>query len=235
MRWLKLLVYLALSYVVLSLSLPRLGIWVRLARGPVGWVPDPPNPLVWIVLALFTLLFLVGLAADVGLGLWKVPLPACALMVAVFGLALFAYRMEPSGRLLWRAEPFDAVPAQRLSQGLQALQRGLGEHFRTHGAFPTRKAELEAMLKEEDLAVSPYLHSGLRRGKAAVMVIEEAWGPLLHPGEDVLPGTYVYSVSADAKAYWLTAVAGVGAPAEPVMLATASGRPAVLSNLPGGS
>ncbi|MFW5878935.1 MAG: hypothetical protein ACOCVR_03865, partial [Myxococcota bacterium] len=211
-RWLKLLIYLALSFVVLTLSMPRVGIWVRLARGPVGWVPDPPNPLVWIVLALFTLLFLVGLAADVGLGLWKVPLPACALMVAVFGLALFAYQMEPSGRLVWRAEPFDAAPAQRLSRGLQVLQRGLGEHFRTHGAFPTRRAKLEAMLREEeDLAVSPYLHFGLRRGKAAVMVVEEARGPLLQPGDDVLPGTYLYAVSADAKAYWLTAVAGVGA------------------------
>lgn len=234
MRWLKLVVYLALSYVVLVASLPRAGVWLRLAIGPAGWVPDPPNPFLWVALAVLTLTFVVMLVADVGLCAWRLPNSVCALMVVVFGVALVGLRAEERGRLTWRDSPFDAQPALRLSAVLDGLKEDLADHYRKNRAFPASAAKLEAMLAKEEgrAAFSPYLHSRLRRLPGRVLVHENATGPVLEIAEGVLPGTILYALSHDAQAYWLTAVAGIGAPAEPLLLSTRGGGPAVVSNLP---
>jgi hypothetical protein len=235
-RWVKLVLYLGLVYVVLSIALPRAGVWLRLLLGPAGWTPDPPNPLLWPVLTAAAGIFLVGLVADVGLGLWKVPRWANALLIVVFGVAITGYRAE-QGDLLGRWHTASEVPpARQLSAELGRVQKGLADHYRRQGRFPGEVEALEAILAGSAGTVpqAPYLYAGLRRRPLGIRVQPDASGPIDSVPDGVLPGVLLYAVTTDGDAYWLTAVAGEGVPAEARILAGPDGRPAVISNVPAG-
>jgi hypothetical protein len=235
-RWLKLIIYLALSYVVLTLSLPRASVWAHMALGPASWVPDPPHPLVWAGLSMATIVFVAALVVDVGLRLWRLPWQASAAMVLVFALSLAAWDAEKRGRLGWTSDALAASPSTALSSEIERLRAGLSAYYREHQAFPLEQEKLEGILRApgERPATAPYLYRGLRRRPLALIVRTAAQGPVTALDPDLLPGSVVYAVSADGQAYWLTAVAGSGAPAAPEFLKGSSGGPAVVSNLPGG-
>ncbi len=234
MRWLKFAVYLGLVYVVLALSLPRTEVWVRLVLGPAGWVPDAPNPFFWPILTLVALLFVVGLVADVGLNLWKVPAPISGLMVLTFGVALLGFQAEQRGRFHWASSLLTDHPSDSMSRTLERMQEDLASHYMEHRLFPRTDEELETMLAEGGALAerSPYLYRWLQKRPPMVRVSGNGEGPMLRIEEDVLPGTVLYSVASDGQAYWLTAVAGEGAPARAKLLAGAGGRPVVKSNVP---
>jgi len=234
-RWLRLIVYLAVGCLTLGLGLARLLPWGRVLLGPASLTDALVSPWPWLLLTLIASLGLIWLVGDLGLGLKRMPAWASGIFVLAAVAAILLMRGEQQrGPRAW-SRISDAPPRVQASESLALLSGALADHFRERGRYPTEVEWLADRLREADggPVMSAYLYGAARQRPVAIRM-SRGEGPVVGVPPGTLPGTLLYTLSPGGEAFWLTAVVGDGIPTVPRVLASASGRPVVVSNVPAG-